>query len=171
KGADSVPPPPHPAELAPRSVHKTHPAHFHPLASGSSSSSSTSAMEDGVSGGGAKRTMMRKYKQVSSNEVKRRAIEKIEAQMSGRGHATQDNDRKRTLLGRLEKKSDENEGDDEDDDDEDDEDETSGEDVVSGWTWVDDNDEVPLKAERDDKVSWAERMEVRMRRAKPLFSG
>ncbi|GAA5849554.1 hypothetical protein JCM5353_000395 [Sporobolomyces roseus] len=150
----SVPPPPHPAELAPRSPHRSHPSRY------ASHAISNPKTDDSQGEGGGKRRMMG-YKQVTAQEVRKRALEK------------QERVGKRVYFEVVRRRSEESEGDDEVDltgEEEDDEDE---------WSWVEEETMVVGESvgEVEEKVnvevaeeSWSRKMEKRMKEKKPLFN-
>ncbi|GAA5958137.1 hypothetical protein JCM3765_002827 [Sporobolomyces pararoseus] len=131
------PPPPHPAELAPRSVHRSRPSRYHAVV----------ATRGGPEEGG-KRTLMR-TKQVSAQEVRKRALEKKDQGSNGK-----------KVYFEVKRKLEQEEG-------EGDEEELDQA-TIEGWSWVDDEELIAVK--NDESLSWAQKMERRMRKTKPLFT-
>ncbi|GAA5932829.1 uncharacterized protein JCM15063_002217 [Sporobolomyces koalae] len=145
----AVPPPPHPAELAPRSIHRSHPSRYRDSV-GSIRGSQEKAQDAG------KRRMM-KAKQVSAKEVKKRALAHNETTKHGKGKS-----KGKKILFDL-KRSEDNQGDEEHESVD-----SAVEVDVDGWSWVDDNEVIVVRELRE--LSWAQRMELRMRKTRPLFS-
>ncbi|GAA6013200.1 hypothetical protein JCM11491_005212 [Sporobolomyces phaffii] len=146
----SPPPPPHPAELAPRSIHRSRPSRYH------SSSSSSSSRREQEEGGGGKRRLMgsSKFKQVTANEVKKRALTKAGSSPPRAKGKRVYFDVKRSHPDDLDEGEQAGEG--------------HGDDEVEGWSWVDDAELVAVKNNPD--LTWAQKMEVRMRKTRPLFA-
>jgi hypothetical protein len=137
------PPPPHPAELAPRSIHRSKPSRYHTTAAAGTRTGGTD--EDG-----GKRKLMN-YKQVTAQDVKKRALDKKDA--SGGGGKKVYFEVKRS----KEEEEEEAEGDEEEIE------------VIEGWSWVDDDEEA-IQTKNDKSLSWSQKMEVRMRKTRPLFA-
>ncbi|GAA5910250.1 uncharacterized protein JCM6883_001126 [Sporobolomyces salmoneus] len=137
---NDVPPPPHPAELAPRSIHRSKPSRYH------TETPSRGRFGSEEEGGGKRRLM--NIKQVTAKEVKKRALEKKSTQGGGGKKVYFDVKKKRD-----EATSEEGEG------------EAA---AIEGWSWVDDDELVSVKNE--ESLSWSQKMEVRMRKTKPLFA-
>ncbi|GAA5998180.1 hypothetical protein JCM5350_007693 [Sporobolomyces pararoseus] len=144
------PPPPHPAQLAPRSIHRSKPSRYHTAVV------TTRHHDRPEEGGGGKRTLMR-AKQVSAQEVRKRALEKKD-QRGGGGVSNG----KKVYFDVKRKLEREQEGGGEGDE----EDLDQG--TVEGWSWLD--DEEILNVKNDESLSWAQKMERRMRKTRPLFT-
>ena len=97
------------------------------------------------------------YKQVTAREVKKRALEKT-AQPQGRNKKVyfDVNTKKKDAEKRANEAAAATQ------------DEEEGSDAIEGWSWVDDDELVAVK--NDSSLSWAQKMEVRMRKTKPLFA-
>lgn len=95
------------------------------------------------------------YKQITANEVKKRALSKKE-----KGTVSTKKVGKKVNFGIKRSQEEEGEGDEEANE------EDEGEGLIEGWSWVEDDEE---SIEEGKGLSWARKMEVRMKKTKPLF--